>query len=171
MTQFPELRLGELNAREDLSLRLGDAMDVKASISLAVILFLSAQTAYFFDKGLPRYGVYIQIVSIVCVVLAALLALLELWPTTYGLPAPESPRISERLAELTKHYSPYPDVEKRVVEAIVQDETVWAIERIKDNDKNIDRKAVMLAGSFWFTCVALLLNLATVFPYLFKLIA
>lgn len=168
MSAITEMRLSEVNAKEDLSLRLGDALDVKASISLAVILFLATQTAYFVDKGLPQYGVYIQAPSTLCVVLAALLALLELWPITYGLPAPESPRVSERIAELTEHYRPYPNVEQNVTEEIIKDETAWAIERIKDNGTKNNWKSEMLAWSFRFTGVAVLLNLATVILYLFK---
>ena len=57
MAALAERLLEEINAKEDLSLRLGDALDVKASIGLAVVLFLGTQTAYFLEKGLPRIGV------------------------------------------------------------------------------------------------------------------
>ena len=77
MAAIGEIRLEEINAKEDLSLRLGDALDVKASIGLAIILFLATQSAYLLDKGLPRLGVHVQFVSIVCLVLAALFALLD----------------------------------------------------------------------------------------------
>jgi hypothetical protein len=90
MSAIGEMLLGEVNAKEDLALRLGDAMDVKASISLALILFLATQSAYFLDKRLPRIGVAMQLFSILCIVLAAIFALLELWPLTYILPEPES---------------------------------------------------------------------------------
>lgn len=171
MTSFSELRLTEINAREDLSLRLGDALDIKASISLGVILFLATQTAFFFDKGLPKGGLCLQSASVVCAVLAALFALWELWPVTYDLPAPESPRIPERFAVLAAHYSAYPEAEKNVAEVMIQDEIAWAIERIKDDDDKNDRKSQKLEWSFWFTGIAILANLATVFLYLLRLIA
>src|SRR3989442_83906 len=87
----------EISAKEDLALRLSDALDVKASIGLAVILFLATQTAYFLEKGLPRLGVAMQVVSITCIVLAAIFALLELWPRMYILPDPESDYVQNRI--------------------------------------------------------------------------
>ena len=77
-----EMRLEEINAKEDLSLRLGDALDVKASIGLALLLFLSTQSAYFFDKGLSRYGFWMQLTSVCFVTGAIVLAVCELWPRT-----------------------------------------------------------------------------------------
>src|ERR1700685_775000 len=111
MAAVAELRLGEINAKEDLSLRIGDALDVKASIGLAVILFLATQSAYLLDKGLPRIGITFQIFSIGATALAAVFSLLELWPRVYVLPEPESLIISQRIEELTNHYSTYPDAE------------------------------------------------------------
>ena len=54
---------------------------------------------------------------------------------------------------------------------MIQDEITWAIERIKDDDDKNDRKSQKLEWSFWFTGIAILANLATVFLYLLRLIA
>jgi len=163
MAALAEMRLEEINAKEDLSLRLGDALDVKASIGLAIILFLATQSAYLLDKGLPRIGVAMQIFSIVCVVLAALFALFELWPRVYVLPEPESPIISQRIEELTAHYSAYPDLETNVATALMRDQIQWAANRIADNQKKNHRKSALLEWSFWFTGAAVVINLLTVF--------
>jgi hypothetical protein len=162
MVAIAEIRLEEINAKEDLSLRLGDALDVKASIGLAIILFLATQSAYLLDKGLSRLLVQVQFVSIVCVVLAALFALFELWPRVYVLPEPESPIISQRIDQLTSHYSAYPDLETNVANALLRDEMQWAATRIADNQKKNRHKSMLLEGSFWFTGIAVVINLLTV---------
>ncbi len=168
MEAISEIRLGEINSKEDLSLRLGDALDMKASISLAAIIFLATQTAYLFDKGLARYGYYLQVVSIVCIVFAAIYALLELWPIEYGLPQPESLIVTKRIKELTDHYGAYPNVEENVVKSFMEDEMAWAQNRIADNQNKNRRKSDLLARSFWFMGVAVILNLLTVCLFLFK---
>ena len=45
-----ERLLIEINAKDDLATKLGDALDVKASILLVVIVFLATQTAYFLEN-------------------------------------------------------------------------------------------------------------------------
>jgi hypothetical protein len=162
MAAIAEIRLGEINAKEDLSLRLGDALDVKASIGLAVILFLATQSAYLLDKGLPRFGMAMQIVAIACVVLAAVFALMELWPQVYVLPEPESPEISQRIKELTVHYGNYPDVEMHAAKAFMDDQIYWATKRIAGNQKKNRWKSTLLALSFLFTGGAVAINLLTV---------
>lgn len=42
--------LAELSVKDDLSFKLGDTLDVKASIGMVVITFLGTQTAYLLDK-------------------------------------------------------------------------------------------------------------------------
>lgn len=162
MAAIAEIRLGEVNAKEDLSLRLGDALDVKASIGLAVILFLATQSAYLLDKGLPRLGTVMQILSIACVILSAIFALMELWPQVYVLPEPESHQISQRIEELTAHYRNYPEVETYAARAFMDDQIDWATKRIADNQKKNRRKSTLLALSFVFTGGAVVINLLTV---------
>ena len=99
----------------------------------------------------------------VCVVLAALFALFELWPRVYVLPEPESPIISQRIEELTAHYSAYPDLETNVATALMRDQIQWAANRIADNQKKNHRKSALLEWSFWFTGAAVVINLLTVF--------
>lgn len=166
MAAISEILLEEINAKEDLSLRLGDALDVKASIGLALILFLATQSAYLLEKGLPRIGVAMQLFSIVAVVVAAIFALLELWPRTYILPQPESDYIPKRIEELTQHYGPYPDVESNVLGAFVNDEMQWAKKRIADSQRKNRSKSRRLEVSFWCTGAAVILNLLTVLLFL-----
>jgi hypothetical protein len=157
-----ERLLEEINAKEDLSLRLGDALDIKASIGLAVILFLATQNAYFLEKSLPKITVWVQFVSIGCVAIAALFALWELWPRMYILPQPESPIVTDRIEQLNQHYGSYPNTEENVRQALLQDEIRWATGRIADNQKKNGWKSALLNWSFWLTGIAVVLNLLTV---------
>jgi hypothetical protein len=167
MAALAEIRLEEINAKEDLSLRLGDALDVKASIGLALLLFLATQSAYFFDKGLAYWGHCIQIASILCISAAIVLAICELWPRQFILPEPESPVINRRIQQLRQHFKNFPmehpDVEASVKNALIEDELRWTIERIADNQKKNKTKSDYLNWSFWLTIPAIAMNLLTVF--------
>ena len=170
MAAIAEIRLGEINAKEDLSLRLGDALDVKASIGLALLIFLATQSAYFFDKGIARYAYWMQVASVVCIVAAAIFAICELWPRTYILPEPESNIITERIEQLRQFFLAHPnehaDIEASIASALISDQMKWAKERIADNQKKNWRKSDCLNWSFWLTIPAIALNLATLLTFM-----
>lgn len=163
--QIAERLLDEINSKEDLTLRLGDALDVKASIGLALIIFLATQSAYFLDKGLSRFGFWMQIASVLCIALAAFFAVYELWPRTYILPKPESDIIPARVKQLKEYFASYPEsypnVQENVADALINDEIGWATSRIADNQEKNWRKSNSLNLSFWATIPALALNIAT----------
>lgn len=46
MSAIQDRLLAELSAKDDLAFKLGDTLDVKASIVMVVIAFLGTQTAY-----------------------------------------------------------------------------------------------------------------------------
>ncbi len=167
MAALAEMRLEEINAKEDLSLRLGDALDVKASIGLALLLFLATQSAYFFDKGLSYWGHYMQIASVLCISAAIALAICELWPRKFMLPEPESAVVNRRIEQLRQHFKNFPvehpDVEASVKNSLIEDELRWTRDRIVDNQKTNKRKSDYLNWSFWLTIPAIAMNLLTVF--------
>jgi hypothetical protein len=161
MGSIYERLLGEINAKEDLSLRLGDALDVKASIGLAIILFLTTQTVSFFDKGLSGCAFWTQVLSTVCIIVGAVCAIVELWPREYILPQPESDVISRRIEELRQFYADSSDAVNQIANAFIADEIVWTKNRIADNQKKNWAKSNALNWSFWFTSGAIILNLIT----------
>lgn len=67
-----EKLLAELNAKDDLAQRLGDTLDVKASMGMVVITFLGTQTAYFLDKHVVGIAHKLQAVSVCFLVLATI---------------------------------------------------------------------------------------------------
>lgn len=169
MTETMQMIREEIRSKEDLTLRLGDALDVKASIGLAVILFLATQSAYFLDKGLPAFGMALQLFSISFTVVAAVFALLELWPRTYILPDPESDYIHNRIDALAKHYGSRHNAETHIAETFTRENIEWAKQRIADSQKKNRSKSFRLEFSFWFTGGAVILNLLTVLLFLKKI--
>lgn len=164
--QIAERLLEEINSKEDLTLRLGDALDVKASIGLALIIFLATQTAYFLDKGLSRFGFWMQVLSIIFIAIAAFFAIYELWPRKYILPKPESDVIPARVNQLKEHFAAYPNVQENVADAFINDEITWATTRIADNQAKNALKSNSLNYSFWSTIPALALNIATLLTFI-----
>lgn len=163
MDGMNERLLEELSSKDDLAIRLGDTLDVKASIGLVVITFLATQTAYFLDKHISGAAHIMQVGSVVCLSVALFFALVELWPRTYMLPLPESSGI-ERAEQLRKHYAQYENVPDFVViEQLTKDESAWAKVRIAVNQKKNHSKSIWLSISFYFTTVAMILNILTLF--------
>ncbi len=162
-----ERLLQEMNSKDDLAIKLGDGLDVKASILLLVITFLATQTAYFLDKhaaGLPHYLLVAAGVLLGCATIAAFV---ELWPRTYVLPLPEKSGI-DRAAELRDFYSQHEGVEADVMVAeFTKNEMGWAQSRISTNQGINHVKARWLEWSFYLTAVAMIFNIATLLMRLF----
>ncbi len=168
MATLAQIMLEDIKVKEDLTLRLGDSLDVKASIHLAIVIFLATQTAYFFDKGLPRFAVDMQLFSVVCEIAAIVFALLELRPIEYTLPEPESVVITDRIEQLTQFYLALnsENIESDVVRAITRDQTGWTKKRIANNQRQNRLKSKFLEGSFWSTSAAVVLNFLTLLVFL-----
>jgi len=162
-----ERLLDELNSKDDLAVRLGDTLDVKASILLAAITLLATQTAYFLDKQTPGLPHYLLVGAAVLLGMATVTAFAELWPRTYMMPVPESSGIA-RATELHDFYSQRESVEASTMFAeFTKNEMGWAQSRIATNQGINFVKSKCLEWSFYFTALAMLLNIATLFMRLF----
>lgn len=84
----------------------------------------------------------------------------ELWPRDYLLIEPEL-NVIDRIAQLRRHYAPYPDIELNVLDALVEDEIAWALVRIEKNKGTNNRKSTWLNGTFYLTAGAMALNAVT----------
>jgi hypothetical protein len=159
--------LEEMNEKDDLTLRLGDTLDIKASILLAAITLLATQTAYFLDKRQTGVANYLLIGSVILLCCGTIAAFWELWPRTYLLPVPEKSGI-DRAAELRGFYSQHEGVEAGTMFAeFTKDEIGWAQFRISTN-QNINKfKSKCLEWSFYLTGAAMVLNIATLLMRLF----
>jgi len=159
--------LEEMNQKDDLAIKLGDTLDMKASILLAAITLLATQTVYFFDRGASGLPHYLLIGAAALLSLATISAFVELWPRTYMMPVPESSGI-DRAAELRDFYSQCEDVDHRAMLAeFTKNRMGWAQSRITANQRINRIKSKFLEWSFYLAATAMLLNIATLFMRLF----
>lgn len=153
--------LAELTVKDDLSFKLGDTLDVKASIGMVVITFLGTQTAYLLDKHVTGISHVIQACSVIALVVATIASLIELWPRTYLMIEPEK-NTTSRIAELEHYFSQHVDSEKdAVMDELTKDEIAWAKERISANQKKNETKEACLTWAYKATAVAFSLNAVT----------
>ena len=161
MNSVNEKLLAELTAKDDLAFKLGDTLDVKASIGLVVITFLGTQTAYFLDKHISGISHALQAASVVSLVIATIFSIMELWPQKYLMIEPEENSTS-RIPELIAHYSKYDEeVELNVLGQLILEEIQWTNQRIAANKSKNGRKAAWLEWAFRTTAIAIGLNAAT----------
>ena len=162
-----ERLLDEIDSKDDLAVRLGDTLDVKASILLAVITLLATQTAYFLDKETPGLPHYLLIGAAGLLGLGTLAAFAELWPREYHLPVPESSGIA-RAAELRDLYSQHEGIESSVMfSEFTKDEIGWAQYRISKNKAINEQKSLCLQVSFYLTAAGMAFNITTLLMRLF----
>ena len=162
-----ERLLGEFYSKDDLAVKLGDTLDVKASILLAAITLLATQTAYFLDKQTPGVAHYLLIGAAVLLSLATGCAFAELWPRTYMMPVPETSGVS-RATELQDFYSQREGINAETMLAeFTKNEMGWAEERIIANQRINHFKSKALEWSFYLAATAMALNIATLFMRLF----
>lgn len=83
MDSINDRLLAELNSKDDLAFKLGETLDVKASIGLVVITFLGTQTAYLLDKHVTGVFHALQDVLVIFLVIATIMSIVELWPRDY----------------------------------------------------------------------------------------
>lgn len=153
--------LAELSAKDDLAFRLGDTLDVKASIGLVVITFLGTQTAYLLDKHVTGLAHILQAGSVVALVAATIASIVELWPRNYVMIEPEV-NTASRIIELQDHYSQYGgEVDANVLDQLTENEVAWTLDRIVANQTKNHAKGKWLDWAFKATAVSLILNAIT----------
>jgi hypothetical protein len=144
--------------RDRQELSLGDALDVKAGILLAVIAVLASLSGILFaiPNLLSGMGEIAQLVSILCLVLACIFAVLTVIPRNYALA--DTPSKFVEWAESLRDYYPTDTDREIVVQAGIAQK---AAERIESNHKVNNLKSKLLALSFWPALVALVIDFST----------
>jgi hypothetical protein len=161
-----EKLLDEMTTKDDLEVRLGDTLDVKASIGLVVITFLATQTVYFLDKHPSGFPHGLQIASGIFLAAATIAAFVVLWPRNYMLPLPESSGI-DRATELREFYAQHENVEtSTMISQFIQDEIGWTKIRILANEKQNETKSFWLEKSFYLTAIAMVMNIVTLLYFM-----
>lgn len=147
---------------------LGDVLDVKTSVLLAVIVFLAAQSDQFFraNTSLGYWGLRIQYISVLALMLAGLFAILELIPREYFTEA--SPEKDEKwLRELISHFSNAPNADDLILSQVFQGRYERTKERVEGNIALNKRKSRLLGFCFAFTALSFIANLMTLTSRLF----
>ena len=152
--------------RDEREFSVGDTLDVKTSVILAVIVFLAAQSDSFFHSTIIGWSLYLQYISVAALILAGIFAVLELWPRNYQ--QEDSPlKYDEWMEKLRLHYSESENVESDVLEQAILGRTQAARERAESNIRVNNRKSALLQAAFYFTVISLSANLATLAIHLF----
>jgi hypothetical protein len=149
---------------------LGDVLDVKTSVFLAVIVFLAAQSDAFFHAtpALSPWALRLQYISVSALILAGVFAVLELIPRYYSTET--SPEQEEKwVQEGETYYADKPDAANLVSEEILKGRYQRTKERVQENIAVNKRKSWMLTWCFRFTSIAFAANLATLASRLFRL--
>lgn len=141
--------------RDHLELSLGDTLDVKAGILLAVITILGSLTAALITTpNLNRWLSIAQMVSLGLLAIGCAFAIVALFPRKYLLP--NLPNTYAAWAEQLQEYFERPEeAEARAT----QDLTRVANQRIERNHKLNSIKSTYLNLSFWPTLVALAIDI------------
>ncbi len=161
MDQVNQKLLAALSVKDDLAFKLGDTLDVKASICMVLITFLSTQTAYLLDKHVNGTAHELQAGTVICLVIATVAAIVELWPRRYVMVEPEE-NLSSRIPELVDHYSKYPGLlEQSVIDQLTLEEIGWAKDRIASNQAKNKSKSRWLDVCFYATACAMSINATT----------
>jgi hypothetical protein len=162
MNGYEQIISENLKEQDEREFALGDTLDIKTSIALVVITFLATQSADFLKTPLSSFWHVIQRLSVVCIIIAGVLALIELIPRGYKLRmAPD--KFLEWINQTVEFYEsqgktdPESSTAKRI--SIVEIEKLK--DRFKANSAINEVKSSLMAGSFYFTMVAVALNLAT----------
>jgi hypothetical protein len=163
MNEYEQLILENLKSQNDLEYELGDTLDIKTSISLVVLVFLATQSSGFLAlRVMPRHWHNIQIVSVICLSVAGLLAVWELIPRTYivGLTPDEFLKWAQ---EVKTFYSTAgePNPEAKSVEFIHGKTADQLRARFTANRKINAMKSNVVTCVFILTMASLVLNLAT----------
>ena len=156
-----------MNDKDAKEFSLGDVLDVKTSVLLAVIVFLAAESDQFFHATVPlsKWGIWLQYVSIGALTLAGIFAVLELKPRDYSTET--SPEKEEKwVSEVQAVYAGETD-STLVVDQILKARYTRTKERVQENIAVNRQKSSLLSVCFTFTAIAFGANLLTLATRLF----
>lgn len=151
-----------VRSQDDREVDLGDTFDIKTSIALVIITFLATQSAEFLKTPLSACWHTIQQLSVACLVIAGVLAFLELIPRNYRLRM--TPDEFLNWVDQTKTFykeKGVTDPESSTLERIRSIEIERLKARFAANSAINTWKSRLMGWSFYFTMAAVALNLAT----------
>jgi len=162
MNGYERIISEHLKEQDEREFALGDTLDIKTSIALVIITFLATQSAEFLKTGLSPWWHTIQRISVACIVIAGVLALLELIPRGYRLRMTPD-RFLGWINQTRDFYKSRgaADPELSTAERISAVEIEKLTDRFAVNSAINGTKSSLMGWSFYFTMAAVVLNLAT----------
>jgi hypothetical protein len=153
-----------LNAKDELTYQVGDALDVKVSIVLVVVTFLAGQSIDLLAKGnLTCLGKVTQIIAAISLALAGILVWGQLWPREYKVEAAE--KLLEWRAQLEEFYRGDPDASAKVLTLLTKGIIDRTTERIYANNAINKTRSSLMFWSYVLTTLSLGINLLTLFGF------
>jgi hypothetical protein len=151
-----------LQKQNDVEYVLGDTLDVKTSIALVVIIFLATQSGALLAMKSPLHWHNTQIGAIVCLIIAGVLAVYELFPRTYKVGfSPDELKAwvddTHRAYALDDESNAYANT----VESIEAGSVLSLEKRFLHNRAINSHKSNVVTAIFAFTMASLLANLVT----------
>lgn len=160
MEEYNQTIAEYIKSQDDLEFELGDTLDIKTSIALVVILFLAGQSAWFLSLSMPRHWHIAQIVSVICISISGVLAVVELLPRKYTvrMSPPEFLCWVEKLRDFYREEG-VQSPETSVVEFVRKKEMEKIKARFAKNSSINARKSKLVDWSFRSMLAAIAINL------------
>jgi hypothetical protein len=140
---------------------LGDTLDVKAGIVLAVITVLGTLSGTLLNAAsIPRWEQLVQLASIGSLAFAVFCAVSAVIPRKYMMSAtPQA--LQSWQTSLEKYYAENPDNSVQVDSVVAENLTTLAAERIEANHAINSRKSRWIEVSCWPVLLALVFDIGT----------
>jgi hypothetical protein len=162
-----EKQLAELAAaRAEREFALGDTLDVKMSVVLAIAVFLAGQSDELLRSNPGPIIHALQMASVAALIVGGVFAIAELWPRDY--PVEADPAKFRRYAEeIQAQYHDGSDSEQSAEEEFARGVGTMAEERATATIQVNKKKSALLSSSFYAIAIAFLLNITTIAIRLF----
>ncbi len=155
MTQL----INRIEEKDKLFFSLSDTLDVKASVSLILITFLSTQTAYFLNLDTAHVVVSsAQTLSAIALSVGGILALIILWPRCHETESIE--KWDPWYQELKKYFEGKPEADQKADELFERERFNGLKKQIKHNRSIVGQKACLATWCYGCIALSVLLNLA-----------
>ena len=156
-----------LEQRDKMIFDLSDTLDVKVSICLVLLTFLSTQTAYFLGvKPASPFVMYPQILSAVLLVLAFTAALVALWPRTHDTEKAET--FGDWYHQLEKHFADEDQAEVKARKHFDAERENRLKQQIGHNRKIVNNKSRWAEWAYHFTALSIALNALCLLFFAFR---
>lgn len=153
--------------RDRQEFALGDTLDIKTGLVVAVLTFLAIQSGELAHGNLSAYQRLAQAASVAFLVAGAILATIELYPRAYGREASPD-KYQSWIEETEKLQQQYPnDIQPVTVDGLRSARLQAALQNIAANLAINKKKSKLMYWSFYCMMLAFAMNIITLAINLF----